>query len=712
MLSPKLAERTEVLHGTKDILDAQMRFFSNTRERIDICMNNTAHLAIRIEHIKNAFLDAKSAGARLRYLTEITIDNISYCKMLTEIVDELRHLDGMKGNFMISESEYLAPALLKEEGKIASQLIYSNVDQIVEQQQYMFETLWSKAIPSEQRIREIEEGVQPVRTRILEDQDQIIKEMKRLDYSATRLSVCSGFGGMQMSYKYLFDSFVNVLDKHQKGEGEGMRWIINIDNENLNLVKVFLNAGIQIRHIKKMPPMSFGVSDKQMGATIEKMEGGKMIQTFLSSNEPLYINHFNSLFEEIWKNGIDAKVKIKAIEEGVDSEEIEMIQDPVEIQKLTFSLIQTAKEEILVMFSTANSFHRQEQLGGIQLLKEAAMERGVKIRILTPEDELILESARNMLQQESHQSHENIGIKYIQPHLQTKVSILIVDKKYSLAIDLKDDTKQTSIEAIGLATYSHSQSTVSCYAAIFESLWIQTGLYQKLKESEEVKDDFVHIAAHELRTPIQPILALTQLLRSQVNNVEQQELLEITIRNAKRLRRLTNDILDVTKIEARTLELYKEDFNLNDVVINAINDITLGTDSLKNENTRLSYNPQDILIHADKGRISQVISNLLGNAIKFTTQGTIFVGVEKNKDNNSVIVSVKDSGQGIDSTILPRLFTKFASKSYKGTGLGLFISKGIIEAHGGKIWAENNIDGKGATFAFNLPLNELSLPGN
>ena len=133
-----------------------------------------------------------------------------------------------------------------------------------------------------------------------------------------------------------------------------------------------------------------------------------------------------------------------------------------------------------------------------------------------------------------------------------------------------------------------------------------------------------------------------------------------------------------------------------------MNDITLSTDSLKNENIRLSYNPQDILIHADKERISQVISNLLTNAIKFTKQGTIFVNVDK-KNNNSVIFCVKDSGQGIDSTILPRLFTKFASKSYKGTGLGLFISKGIIEAHGGKMWAENNIDGKGATFYFSLP---------
>src|SRR5215469_7675201 len=173
-----------------------------------------------------------------------------------------------------------------------------------------------------------------------------------------------------------------------------------------------------------MPPINFGVSDKEVALTMEKMEGGKMSRSFLISNDPLYVNYFNSSFEEIWKNGIDAKVRIKAIEEGVDSEEIEIIQDPVQIQKRAFSLIQTAKEEILLMFSTANAFHRLEQAGGIQLLKEAAMERGVKIRILTPEDELILKSAENlmMLQQELYQPHEDIGIKYIQPHLQTKVS--------------------------------------------------------------------------------------------------------------------------------------------------------------------------------------------------------------------------------------------------------------------------------------------------
>ncbi len=130
-----------------------------------------------------------------------------------------------------------------------------------------------------------------------------------------------------------------------------------------------------------------------------------------------------------------------------------------------------------------------------------------------------------------------------------------------------------------------------------------------------MQQEFINVAAHELRTPVQPILSLTELLQSQAMDVKQQELLEVIIRNARRLQRLTDDILDVTIIEAKSLELNKEDFNLNDVVTSTINDITLSKDFVKNENIRLSYNPEDILIHADKGRISQVISNLLDNAL-------------------------------------------------------------------------------------------------
>src|SRR5215831_18933084 len=462
-----------------------------------------------------------------------------------------------------------------------------------------------------------------------------------------------------------------------------------------------------------MPPMNFGVSDKEMAGTIEKMEGGKMSQSFLFSNEPLYITHFNSLFEELWKNGIDATVRINAIEAGVDSEGIKIIQNPVEIQRLAFSLIQKANQEILVMYSTANAFHRQEHAGKIQLLKDASTERGVKVRILTPEDELIVETARKlMIAQKPQKLNKNIDIRYIQPHSQTKVTILIVDRKYSLAIELKDDTKQTSIEAIGLATYSNSQSTVLSYVSIFESLWTQTDLYQKLRESEKVKDDFVNIAAHELRTPIQPILGLADILRSkETDGGERAEYLDVIIRNAKRLQRLTQDILDISRIESRSLDIKKESFNLSEMILSAIADSNNQIGKEHKDNLKLEFMgpKEDIFIEADKGRINQVISNLLNNAIKFTNEGTVIVSVAGVRTNNEIVVSISDTGIGIDSEILPRLFTKFATKSTTGTGLGLFISKSIIDSHGGKIWGKNNYpEGNGATFGFSLPLHNGS----
>ena len=462
-------------------------------------------LAITIEPIRSAFIDAKKRGIKIRYLTEITNDNIPYCKKLIELVDELRHLDGIKGNFMVSDQEYLAPVVLFEKEKIASQIVYSNVKQLVDQHQYTFDTLWSKAISARQRIREIEESIisyetkvleeheekikkfkgylensnqlsvctlanriqlvynnffdiigkildrskngghkgirwltsitdkdsvnlvkvflddgvvirhinqipmsfgvsdkevvgsmanteggemaktlfvsneplyvkhfsclfedlwkngidarerikeiekggSPIRTRLLEEQDEIIREINHMNNSADKLSICSGFGGMQMSYRYFFDSYKNIVDKYGKAEKkkfDGLRWIINVDKDSIELVKIFLELGFQIRHIKNMLPINFGVSDKELALRIEKMEGEVDVsQSFLISNEPLYVNHFNSVFEDLWKNGIDAEERIKDIEEGVDLADIEAIRSSARAQDLYLDIVRSAE---------------------------------------------------------------------------------------------------------------------------------------------------------------------------------------------------------------------------------------------------------------------------------------------------------------------------------------------------------------------------------
>lgn len=216
--------------------------------------------------------------------------------------------------------------------------------------------------------------------------------------------------------------------------------------------------------------------------------------------------------------------------------------------------------------------------------------------------------------------------------------------------------------------------------------------------------EFINVAAHELRTPIQPILGLSEVLQSKIIDDKQRFMADTISRNARRLQRLTEDILDITKIESQSLKLRKESFNLNEIVMNVIAEY--GTHAKKNNVTIVLVSKDDFFVEGDRERLAQVLSNLISNAIKFTKEGNIDISLEKSQDGKMVVLSVKDTGSGIDSDIMPRLFTKFATKSDTGTGLGLYISKNIIETHGGRIWAGNNSNGRGATFSFSLPVTK------
>jgi signal transduction histidine kinase len=673
-------------------------------------MNYTRpQLAVALDPIRNAFIDAKNRGVRLRYLTEITTENISFCKELLPTVSELSHLDGIKGNFMISESEYLAPAVLFEKGIVAARIIYSNVKELVEEHEYVFDTLWSKAISAQQRIMEIEQGVEPIETKVLENKEQIFNHMKSVIGNASERSVCSSIGAMQLIHNNFFEEYKKIIDKHRRDrQGKGIRWITSIiDKDSIDLVKIFLNAGIQVRHVRNLTPMSFAVDNKHFYATVEKMQEGKMMESLLISNEPVYISHYNSVFEELWKNGINAADRIRDIEQGVDLTYIEVIPSSAKAQEIYLNTVKGATAEILWIFPTANAFTRQDKIGAIQLAKETAKERNVKIRILVP--------VNSSIEQKIQKLKENcpdsvIDVRYIEQMTETKATILVVDRKASLVMELRDDLKSTFAEAIGLSTYSNSKAGVLSYVAIFENLWVQSDLYEQLKIHDKMQKEFINIAAHELRTPVQPILSLSEILQSdRSNNTKQQEFLDAIVRNAKRLQRLTENILDITRIESHSLELRKQRFSLNENIRNVINDMNNQAGLSKNNNKTVSilFEPeQDIIVEADKVRIYGVISNLLKNAIHFTNEGTINITAAEKMDYNEVIVSVKDTGLGIDPEIFHRLFTKFATGSATGTGLGLFISKSIVEAHGGKIWAQNNPDGIGATFYFSLPLSK------
>jgi two-component system, OmpR family, sensor histidine kinase VicK len=707
------------VYGIDNVINTVLQFLSQTNNKIDACVDYTRpSSAIDFLALKNAFLNAKKRGVKLRYVTEITKDNISYCKqLLTTMLYELRHLDGMKGNFYISESAFLAPATFHEKGKPASQIIYSNVKEIVEHQRYVFDSFWNSAVPAERRIKEIEEGTSSssvarlrYKTRIIDNSDEIVKEISRLTASSNKLDTCLTAGGMQYSHNYFIDIKKKLLDKQKKREHKGIRYVTNINNENAHLAKTYLDYGIEVKHVKLLPPMSFGISDKEIALTIEKMDGGRVPQSLLISNEPLYLKHFSSIFEELWRSGIDAADRIRDLEQGIEPARIEIIESPRKAVELARNIVRAAKYEVLRIYPSLNAFRRQVRIGALHLFREA-VQNGVNVRILIPADR------QQIIQvvSEVELALPQIDIRSIDKSLQTHIGIIVADRRDSLIIELRDDTKENYYEAAGLAAYSNSKPIALSYASIFDTLWKQGELYEQLKAYSIAQKEFINIAAHELRTPIQPILGLSEVLHNKIKDTKQMQLLDAIIRNAKRLQRLTEDILDVSKIESQSLKLNKERFDLNDVITNIIDEMMINRIESKNEkndddnnNIKLEYRPKDIFVEADRVRVTQVISNLLNNAIKFTKEGKITIAIEKKDDEEIIVISIKDTGIGIDSEMFPKLFSKFASKSYQGTGLGLFICKSIVEAHDGKIWAENNnsniSDGeKGATFYFTLP---------
>ncbi|MGA9153034.1 MAG: HAMP domain-containing sensor histidine kinase [Candidatus Nitrosopolaris sp.] len=721
--------RIEVIHDSDTIIDIYVHILHNARSRWDYFadVRSLSVVPLAFEAIKKTLLEAKARATRLRFITEITKENISYAKDFMEIV-ELRHLDGVKGNFGISDSEYIAisttDASLSEKITTIPHAVYSNVIEDIQQQQYVFEILWNKATPAEQRIKEIEEGIERVETVAIKNITEIAKRINKNIESSNEIKIASHPGGLELIYNNFLESYKKVLNRYRKGEHKGIRFVTTINKDNEGLATLLLNEGVQLRHTKNLTPLSFSISNKEFHATAEKMEGGKMISSLLVSTEPLYIDHYNFIFEQLWDNSIDAIDRINDIKEGVDLADIEVIPRSARTRLLYLELVKSAKEEILFIFPTSSAFIRQEKVGAIPLAVQAAKERAVKVRILVPYNEEV-ENRLNLRVEEELGGRPiydaDIDFKYTEQTSGTMATILVVDRKASLVMEIRDDSKTIFDEAIGLSTYSNSKAGVLSYVGIFEKLWNQIELYQQVKEANErlklhdkMQQEFINVAAHELRTPIQPILSTVGLLSSAnqavITREELNDSLSMITRNAIRLKQLSEDILDVTKIESQSLNLRKEVCDLNEIVRNSIEEYKRNQVIRSNTNTEIKYTfyVDKVFVEVDRSRIAQVISNLLSNAFKFTKEGSIIVNVELDQRNSRATVSVKDSGKGIDPEVVPRLFEKFASKSFQGTGLGLFISRSIVEGHGGRIWTVNNnkvVDGqRGVTFYFTLPL--------
>ena len=557
--------------------------------------------------------------------------------------------------------------------------------------------------------------------KVLSNVDDILKKGRDILEKSLDYMVCSKFGNLRLVYNNYFDLYEKVMTtKYKNLQHKGIRLVTSIDIDSAELVKKFVNKGIQIRHVRNMPPIDFALSDKEMIATIQKTEGGYEIQNLLVSNEPAYMKHFVSIFEELWNAGIEASERIEAIEQGIESEFLEVINDREKVSQILLDLSKSVKKEALLLLPNDIAMLRMEKMGVIECLINASTKISASIKIICP----MSSKNSDIIQCISNRAPD---IEILNG-ANSSSGMFIVDGIKFLRAELKDPDAQEFSQAIGFSIYSNSRKSVESFKSIFELLWEQTELSEKLRKAnmlfeianEQLKtrdkqqQEFINIAAHELRTPIQPILGLTEVALSRTSDKEQVELLGIVNRNAKRLRGLTEDLLDVTRIESQSLKLTKERVELGDILQSAVTDFQNHIAKLHDNNGNVDFTctiKENVFVLADKRRITQVVSNLLSNAIKFIDQegGNIQIITEMDYihdrlSNSHIVVAIKDTGKGIDPKIMPRLFSKFSTNSQQGTGLGLYISKNIVEAHGGRIWAGNNEDGIGACFYFTLPI--------
>lgn len=528
-------------------------------------------------------------------------------------------------------------------------------------------------------------------TRIVHGFENTIRAIEQaIQKTKGRWYVCVDALSPDVSANELKNAHLDARDR-----GVSMRYITEITKDNLEFCReVIKDTNTEIRHFAGIKG-SFGIGDEEYVIAIRENDSENFSHCIYSNIKPL-VQHQLSIFQVFWHHSLPFEIRLREIEEGITTSVLEIIQNPRESLRRAITTVSRAKMEVLIVFSTANAVRRLLPTDGFKMIGKA-LDHNTKVRILVPGDGQIYETLK-MITSLIPQTE----IKVMDARLKTKLSIVIVDRKDSFIFETTDDDIQEVSVAIGQSIYSGSDATGQFFASIFQSLWNQSELYERLKEVDAMKEEFINVAAHELRTPVLPIMLSAESLAERLT---EDESVQVILRNATRLTRLANNILDASKLESKTLNLQRQKTSIVRIAEEAIADARLKIPHERSLGIRLksALSPDSENLSVDRARIRQVLENLLDNAVHSTDTGKITISLEPEKDaQDHIRVSVIDSGKGIDPSVKDKLFGKFVSTKAKGTGLGLYLCKGIVEAHGGRMWAENNADGKGATFAFTL----------
>jgi signal transduction histidine kinase len=538
-------------------------------------------------------------------------------------------------------------------------------------------------------------------TRIIRDEEEIFRETKRmLEDTSRRYSIISPSSELVFAQDNLLPQIVTIHEKRSSGQHEGLRWITRIDGTNIAAAKKLMELGTIIRHVAQNPIENFGVSEKEVGVTFSIADANQKRISGLFSNDPLYVEHYTTMFNELWQSGVDASLRIREMEEGLTEPTMRILRNHLQTQQQYLDLINQAKKEVMLILPSTNSYMRESKIGVIDALQRCAS-RGVKVSILSPDPSGKLgmiggsEKLRYLIE------HKAIP----EATAPNTVIVLVVDRMSSLIIELQDDSKQNFGEAIGVATYSTRDSTVKANIRFFERLWEEQTLLESERRSRRQAELLQDIITHDIRNYSQITRLSAELIEDELtNNGSVKSLVRSLVQSIDDSNQLLERAKRLGKVfsEQRPI-LYPVE--IESALENAISIVKGGTTGKRviDDRQRLSLekdgsdSPARVL--ADD-LLYEVFLNLYSNSVRYTDREDVRVETtieearspeDLTTDSSFWKVTIADWGRGIPESEKPKIFSRYL-ESAKGSGLGMSIVRAlVVDRYKGKVDIRNRV---------------------
>jgi two-component system, OmpR family, sensor histidine kinase VicK len=663
-----------VYEGADTITALRIQTLSNAVNRLDICDDSVGIVAlVQFIPVRNALKKAaKTRGVHIRFVTDIRQENLASCKERLDFV-ELRHLQNVRGNLVVTENEYYAFAQIKE-SKIPLQAIYSNGKMIVEQQQYLFDTLWDSAIPGRLKIEELEKGIAPVETKIVKD----MKEIEKLAYALIDRSV-NAYLYVAIDNRRLENrerGILYVKELMSKNPKFQFLLIADIQKENADYYKAVMKEGVQVRHIERNK-VTFLLSRDEYLSGEPKTEESASENAATWTNNPEVIAQMNQIFETMWKSAINGEARVKQLEEGVEPQETKLFDDLDEVSRLGKRIVEQLRFETLIIAGSDKMLLRNRE--AFWNLSKKQEEGDVKVRILTP----LVDSAVFAVMPRAEW-------RKVDP---ASVSIMIFDRKWMLITQYADAGATTTQKAVSSNIYSTNRQTILGMVSVFESLWRQS----ELRESEEkARNQLAETLAKEERSRRQAQL-LQDILTHDIRNYNQvsklsAELLREKFPDDSEVRTLIDSLLQsidgsTSLVErGRKLGRILSEESVRLYPVNLIESLQRSLTLVRQANEERVISEKtvlpkglggnQILVEADD-LVDEVFSNIFSNSVKYTEGTNVQLGIKIEDEGKDWKISLSDQGVGISEDLLSKVFDRYLAGA-RGSGLGMSIVHALV----------------------------------